>query len=62
VDAPDRDGSYFDFADEADARTYLASDEVQSRLGEFWRVELRCRPPWETVVRTDYRTAGEVTT
>ncbi len=57
---PDQYGGHFDFTTENEARAYLAGDEVEPLLTPFWRVELRYRPPWETVVTMPYRQGEEV--
>lgn len=54
VDQPDEDMGRHDFATEAEARAYFDSDEVTSRLNEYWRAELRVQPPWTTVDSYDY--------
>lgn len=50
----DREMGRHDFPTEAAARAYLDSEEVQSRVGPFWRVELQCQGPWVTVEAGEY--------
>jgi hypothetical protein len=56
IDAPDRAEGRHDFDTEHEARAYYLSDETQSRVGQWWRVELQQRPdhPWTRVDGTDY--------
>lgn len=49
TDAPDRPQGRHDFPDEADARTYLGSEEVTTRISLYWRAELQYQPDWRTV-------------
>ncbi len=60
VGAPEIEEGYFEFTDEAEARAFLNSDRVQARRDECWRLELRYRPPWVTVVAGDYQPVEEV--
>jgi hypothetical protein len=49
VDSPDRAQGRIDFDNEPAARACYASEETQSRVGAYWRVELHYRPAWQTV-------------
>lgn len=60
IDAPDDDAGCADFESEAGARAYFTSDEVTSRMGAYWRAELRVRPPWRVVEAHQYRSDEQV--
>ena len=60
VGEPDLDEGYQDLTTEAEARAWLDSDEVQRRLCEYWRVELRHRPPGRTVDSPPYRSTTSI--
>ncbi len=55
IGEPERAEGRHDFDSEAEARDYLGSDEVQGRIGAFWRAELLYIPPAAVVASEPFR-------